>query len=429
MKSLLRLVFVFLGGISFAQTNNHIDTYKLNQDFGKMIQDLSDKYIYLKDKKTDFSCIKDTYSKFISKVKTNQERVLFFEYLLNEFYDSHLILNTKTKSSFRLNSPIYVKLKDDKFFIENIWYSQIENFGKNILGAEVLSFNSKEFNSVIDNFPAQCIDKDLPEVREWIANKIISGRYNESRILTLKLADDRKMSLNVDKIKIKKEKKLLSVSKKNGIAVIKINNSLGNNNLVKQFDKELNALLDTKGIVLDLRNSVSGGNSYVARAIMSRFINRELPYQKHISKEKYGNNPEVSKSWLAHVTPRGTQYKKPLIVLVGRWTGSVGEGLAIGLDGINRAEIVGTEMRKLAGSVVNYSFKNRNYGYTITTDKLLHINGTLREDFVPEYNLVQKSFLKDDVMQKALQLLENNNDNDFVIDVKSNKTVVSKLNR
>ena len=93
MKNPLALLFVFLFFSVYAQTNNSVDTYKVNQDFGKIIQDLSDNYIYLKDKKTDFDCVKDSYSKVISKVKTNQERVLFFEYLLNEFYDNNLILN------------------------------------------------------------------------------------------------------------------------------------------------------------------------------------------------------------------------------------------------------------------------------------------------------------------------------------------------
>lgn len=425
MKKIITFLLIVFTGISSAQSNN-VDTYKLNEDFGQIIQDLSAKYIYLKDKKTDFDCVKNEYANLISEIKTNQERVLFFEYLLDEFYDSHLILNTTTKSSFRLHSPIYVCLKEGKFIIENIWSSQMKSFGQNIIGAEVLNFNSKKFNKVIDDFPTQCVNKNLPEVREWIANKVIAGRYNESRMLTLKLEDDRKISLDIDKIELKKENGLLSVSKKNGIAVVKINNSLGNNNLIKQFDRKLDALLDTEGLILDLRNTVDGGNTYVARAIMSRFIDEELPYQKHVSKEKYGNNPIIAKSWLEYVTPRGKQYTKPVVVLVGRWTGSMGEGLAIGLDGMERAKIVGTEMEKLAGSVVGYSFKNRNFGYRISTDKLYHVNGTIRENFVPEYFVKQNNELNDDVLIKALSLLNNNSNDVFIAEIKDKNSVSVK---
>lgn len=429
MKIKLTFFIFFIGINVFGQTSNTVDSYKLNQDFGKIIQDLSNNYIYLNDKKTDFNCVKETYSKYISKVKTNQESVLFFEYLLSEFYDGHLLLNTKTKASFRLYSPVYVKLRNNSFCIENIWFSQLEKFGKNILNAEVLRFNGKDLNSAIDDFPAQCVNKQIPEVREWIANKIIAGRYNEARMLTLQLADNRKISLNLDEIEVRKDNKLFSVIKKNDIAIIRINNSLGNNNLIKRFDRALDQLTDTKGIILDLRNTISGGNTYVARAIMSRFIETELPYQKHISKEKYGNNPAISKRWVEYVMPRGKQYKKPVVVLVGRWTGSMGEGLAIGLDGMQRATIVGSEMGKLAGSIVNYSFNNRNYGYSITTDKILHVNGEARENFVPKHLVTQQSILNDDVLIKALNLIKGKENDNFVTNVKSGNSIVSKLNK
>ncbi|MEE9407984.1 MAG: S41 family peptidase [Polaribacter sp.] len=428
MKNYLTYLLILICCTSFAQSNN-VQTYKLNQDFGQIIQSLSDNYIYLKDKKTDFECVKEKYSAVIGKVKTNQEKVLFFEYLLDEFYDSHLMLNTKTKSSFRLHSPIYLALKDNKFYVKNIWSSQMKDYGSNIIDAEVLNFNSKKFNKVIDAFPTQCVNKNLPEVREWIANKIISGRYNESRVLTLRLTDDRKISLNVDNIKIKKERTLLTTNKKNDVGVIRINNSLGKNNLIKQFDKELNSLINTKALVLDLRNTIDGGNSYVTNAIMSRFINKEMPYQKQISKEKYGNNPEIIKTSLEYVSPRGIYYNKPVIVLVGKWTGDVAEGLAIGLDGMNRAKIVGSEMGKFAGSTTNYSFKNSKYSYSVSTDKLYHVNGLLREDFVPSYNVVQTDIQIDNVLEKALNLIDGKDDDNFVVALKAKNSVAIKMDK
>lgn len=428
MKNVLTALLFFLSSIIFAQSNT-IQAYKLKEDFGKIIQDLSDNYIYLKDKKTDFDCVKEKYSGVIDMVKTRKQKMLFFEYLLDEFYDSNLRLDIETELSYRLHSPVYVTLKNNKFFIKNIWFSQMDNFGKNILDAEVLRFNNQEFNKLIDNFPTQCANKNIPEVREWIANKIISGRLSENRILTLKLADDRKLFLDVDKIKIKKEIELLSVSIKNDIAVVKINNSLGNDNLIKYFDRILNSLMDTKGLILDLRNTLQGENSYVARAIMSRFINKELPYQKHVSQEKRGDNPEIKKNWLENVSPRGEQYKKSMVVLVGKWTGNIGESLAIGLDGMKRAKIIGTEMGKKAGITAGYSFKNSSYGYRIPIDKLYHLNGQLREDFVPEYSLTQKSVLEDDILFKAFNLLEFDIDDNFNMEGKSKNSIALKIDK
>lgn len=426
MKNLLSLLLLITFQLTFSQKNNYVDNYEISQDFGKIIQDLSNDYIYLKDKKTDFSCVKEKYAEIVSKVKTNQEKILFFEYLLNEFYDSNLQLNAKTKSSFRLHSPLHIVLKEDKFYVQNIWFSQIKDFGKNIIGAEVLNFNSKEFNKVIDDFPVQCVNKKIPEVREWIANKIISGRLNESRVLTLKLVDDRKISLNVDNIKIREERKLLSVLKKDDFTVIKINNSLNHANFIRYFDNQLNANINAKGLILDLRNTTDGKNSYVANAILSRFIDSEVPFKKNVTKDKFGNNPAIIKSRLEFVNPRGIQFKQPVIVLVGKWTGSVGQDVAIGLDGINRGKILGTKMMKLAGETKDYLFTKDKYGYRISTDKVYTANGIIRENFIPKYHILQQSTLKDDVLNKAYSLLEAEANDSFASKIKNKSNIVAK---
>ena len=69
-------------------------------------------------------------------------------------------------------------------------------------------------------------------------------------------------------------------------AYIKINNSLGNNNLIVEFDKTLDSLFQYKNLIIDLTKTPSGGNSTVARAIMGRFTNKLLPFQVHEFDEK-----------------------------------------------------------------------------------------------------------------------------------------------
>lgn len=404
MKKLIFIFFAFLSLNNSAQVN----TAQIREDFNILIQNIANYYIYFEDKNIDINCIKEKYDSKIDNIKSKDETVLFFEYLLDEFYDSHMMLNTSIKASYRLHSPIYVALNNNKIHIKNVWSTQVESLEHQIIGAEVLKINNIDFQKAIGDFPTQCSNKKNLEVREWIANKIISGRYNESRFLTLKLLDNSIVSLDIDKIKIKKETELLSSEVKNNIGIIRFHNSLGENSLIHQFDEKLNDLFNTKGLIIDLRNTVGGGNTYVARGIMGRFIDEELPYQKHVKNEKYGNNPAVIRSWIEYVTPRGKQYKKPIIVLVGRWTGSMGEGFAIGLDAMKRAKIVGTEMERLAGSMQGVPFKHQKYQYRIATEKLYHINGIAREKYVPWYYVHQKDVTKDEVLEKAFILINNN---------------------
>jgi carboxyl-terminal processing protease len=105
-------------------------------------------------------------------------------------------------------------------------------------------------------------------------------------------------------------------------------------------------------------------------------IGRRMAYQK--------GAPVRGEGWTREVSPRGGwTYKAPLVVLVGRWTASMGEGMAIGLDGMGRATVVGTRMAGLNGAVFDLQLPNTGIKLNYAAEKLFHVNGTPREDFVP----------------------------------------------
>lgn len=390
----------------YAQVNK-INKEEIREDLNEIINDISQNYVYLNKKNVSIDCIKDYYSSQIKNIQTEEETVLFFEYLLDEFYDNHLTLRTNRESSYRLFSTIYAKIDNGKAVITNVWQTQIENLTQNVIGAEILKFNGKDFQQVINDFPTHCNDKNNPEVKEWITNKILSGRYNEHRIVTLKLSNNKEIELDIDAIQLKEDTDLLTVKTIEDIGIIRINNSLGNDNLVTEFDKALDDLFESKGIIIDLRNTIFGGDSYEARGIMSRFISEKRPYQQHAFIEKSNGNPNVERNWVEYVIPREKTYKKPVVVLVGRWTGSMGEGLAIGFEGMERGEIVGTEMRRLAGEVFDFGFKHQTYGYKLSAAKLYHINGTIREKYIPTNYVKQTTTFKDEALKKGVDMIKN----------------------
>jgi carboxyl-terminal processing protease len=134
---------------------------------------------------------------------------------------------------------------------------------------------------------------------------------------------------------------------------------------------------------------------------MSRFIGKEMAYQKHslpAEEKEYG----VRRSWIELVTPRGRIYKKPIVILVGRWTGSMGEGLAIGFDGMKRATIVGDQMAGLLGAIYTFSLPETGIGFAIPAEKLYHVNGTPRESFIPKFREADN----EKMLAKAIQLLK-----------------------
>lgn len=407
MKKLILGITILLTFSCANPQETKVDRSKIEEDFEQIMSDIKNNYIYLNDKKVDIDCIYFNYKKKIKLIDSEDQRLLFFEYLLDEFYDSHVILMRSIRKSYRLDSPIFTVTKNGKTKIKNVWQTQIENINLNIIGSEIIKINGIDLITKIDNFPTICNDKNDFETRNWIANKVISGKYNEPRILTLKLTNDKIVDFDLDSIKLKKDNSLLTVSIVNNIGIIRLNNSLGQNTLIEKFDTVIDSLQNTKGLIIDLRNTTGGGNSYVARGIMSRFINESMPYQLHqIFDESWDNQPIIKRSWAEYVSPRNKQYKNPVVVLVGKWTGSMGEGLAIGFDGLRRAEIVGTEMKRLAGGSTNdFHLKNENLNYKLMTEKIFHLNGTPREKYIPENYVSQSTTEKDETLEKGIKLI------------------------
>lgn len=405
MKQLVLSLLIIVNVSCGSSQELSVEHVNIKEDLDEIITNLSEEYAYLKDKNIDLDCIREYYEKRITSISTKAQAVLFFEYLLDEFYDSHLILNTNVRSSYRLYSPIYATIQNEIPVIANVWQTQLENLEQDIIGAEILTINGIDIDDAMEQFPTHCNDKNAVNVREWIVNKIIAGRYNERRIITLKLRSNQTIQLDLDSLYIKQSSELLSSYTENNIGVIRINNTLGMNDLVNEFDQTLDKLIETDGLIIDIRNTVDGGNTYVARGIMSRFIDEPKPYQKHWMSEQYDGNAMVDRMWVEYVNPRGLQYSKPVVILVGRWTGSMGEGLAIGFEGIGRGVVVGSEMERLAGEMSGYSFKNQSFGYRLSTAKLFHIDGTPREKYVPKHYVKQSTNKRDETLARGIDLL------------------------
>jgi len=382
--------------VTFSQSYS-IDADKVKQDLEKIISKLETKYVYYKLKDVDLDCLKKHYNSKIGSLKNKTEVLLFFEYLLDEFYDSHLHLNTNNNHSFRLYSPIYVSTKGNKSVISSFWKDQIEkSIDINLINAEVLTFNGIEFNKVIENFPTHCQNKNNNEIRTWLSNKILAGRYNEPRIITIKTTLGKIETLDLDKITLKKDTTVLTSFIQDSIGIIRINNSLGRIKTKSKFKKALKKLKNTKGIILDLRNTVDGGSTNIANPIAGHFTKNKQIFQKY----RNTNNQFVD-----YIKPKKPYYEKPLVVLVGRWTGSMGEGLASGFDGTGIGEIVGTEMLKLAGATKNYSFKYLNYGYQMPYIEVLHKKGYPREKFVPKHKVQLDDSKNDEFILQGIKII------------------------
>jgi carboxyl-terminal processing protease len=173
----------------------------------------------------------------------------------------------------------------------------------------------------------------------------------------------------------------LASERRGAIGLIRFNNSLGRDETRVQFKSALQALLDTRALVLDLRNTPSGGNTTVARAILGHFTAREQPYQVHVvtgEERRFG----VPRKFVELVAPLQPHYRGRVFVLAGRWTGSMGEGLVIGFDAFGH-RTVGSPMAHLLGALFHQTLETSGARVELGEERLLHVNGTPREAFRP----------------------------------------------
>jgi hypothetical protein len=231
-------------------------------------------------------------------------------------------------------------------------------------------------------------DLGLPvtEARAGFAARVLAaGRRDRPRRLALRTGANASRLLDLPSLYATSpaERPPVSVSTvAGGDLVIRINDSLGGQETITAFDAAMSRARRGQRIVLDLRETPSGGNTTVARAILGWFVRVPTAYQMHsLPVEERATG--IARQWIEQVLPRtGKHHAGPVRVLVSRWTGSMGEGLAIGFHALG-AEVVGTRMAGLLGAIHDHALEHSGLVVKLPTERLSSVDGTPREEFLP----------------------------------------------
>lgn len=369
------LILIFAGNSIFAQT-------KYQKDFIEFWTDINNHYAYLEQQKIDWNKVREIYEPQAAIISDDDEFIQFLESVLNELHNGHSSLNTNLETSNRIipsGSDMRVEKLGNKFYIKDLR----KGFGADLsglkIGMEIKLFNGNPIEEQLKKFLPKFTENHNQKMYQYALDMLFAGTHDTKREITV-IENGKEKSYFPITYGNRDELLYSKILNKN-TACIKINNSLGNNNLIAEFDKTLDSLFQFKNLVIDLTETTGGGNTTVARAIMGRFITQLLPYQIHEFDEK---QYQTKRHWVECVTPRKEIYKGNVYILVGRWTGSMGEGMAIGFDGMKRAKIIGTEMAGLIGAISNFQLTETEIGFQFPTERLYHVNGTAREKFLPE---------------------------------------------
>jgi len=249
-------------------------------------------------------------------------------------------------------------------------------------GLEPVAAAKRPFGAVLPNPTAAQLD--------YGATLAVNGMRGIARTLTVRSSDgERELELPsatqfARKLPDRPQVDHRRIGPGDSVGVIRINNALGDNATIPAFDRAMEALQGVKVMVLDMRDTPSGGNTEVGRSIIGHFTDAVRPYQVHRI-PAFEREFTVPREFVERVYPRAPYFDGPVYVLHGRWTGSMGEGIVIGMDAAApKAITVGSNMGDLLGGLWNYNLEVSGARIDLGGEALLHVDGTPREDYVAD---------------------------------------------
>ncbi|HIG23342.1 MAG TPA: hypothetical protein EYQ28_12805 [Henriciella sp.] len=306
------------------------------------------------------------------------------EHMLDQLWDNHVSLNINSSTSPRLvpsGSDYWIDFKGGNAVVTAVRPGSGAADAGLQVGDQVVAMNGIPVLSAASDRIRHGRNAVSEARLNWALNAQAAGYRGQMRGVTVE-RDGTELNLILDEPMPDQPKEPVRYKRlKGNIGYIRIEDSLGDEATVAAFDAALGALNGASGWIIDLRNTPSGGNTGVAEPMLGRFIRGVKPYQKA--------GPRWEGEAVRHVASRGPwRVKGRVAVLAGRWTGSMGEGLAIGFDGLRRARVFGSPMAALAGGVKSFELPASGWSVRLPSYNLYHIKGMERHVWHPPHAVI-----------------------------------------
>lgn len=369
-----------------AQAGDTLPSGHTAEDFDVLWGYVRDNYAYFHRKATDWDSVRVLHRPRAASARTKRDLLAVLEDVMEELYDPHAHLGVNSASSPRLmptGTDVWAEWREGRATITDVRAGSAAEAAGLRPGMEVVSVDAIPVRDAVRARLPLALRAPDPAAEDWALRAVLAGRRDRPVRIEVAAAQGPRALEFVPGPVAPAEGPLSASVLPGGVGYVRIHNALGDLALVAAFDSALAMLRETRALVLDLRDTPSGGNTTVARGILGRFVAELRPYQMHelpAEEREYG----IRRTWVEHVAPRGPfTYEGPVVVLVGRWTGSMGEGLALALDGMERATVVGTPMAGLLGATYGVTLPRTGFGVRVPAERLYHVDGTPREEFVP----------------------------------------------
>jgi carboxyl-terminal processing protease len=308
-------------------------------------------YAYLPERRLDLAKLRAAYEPRAAAALTRTAWLHVLEHVVGELHDHHATLGANADTSPQLiptGTDLWAEVEHGRAVLTEVRPESPAATAGLRTGDQVLTLDGAPASRAIAAALPQALARPDPEAANFALRTLLAGTHVARPRLTVRETSGRVRTVQLTPYEPPQSDTPVTWRwLRPGIGYIRLENSLGDSDAVAAFDAALLGLQGARGLILDLRNTPSGGDTDVAEPILGRFVATPGAYQRVFDPGPGKQFPRDS--WLKTVAPRGPLVTARLVVLVDHWTGSMGEGVAIGLDGMHRATVVGTRMAGLSG--------------------------------------------------------------------------------
>ena len=255
-------------------------------DFKTFVQDFKSNYAYLDGAEKPWLTWEARYAGPVQQADSKEAFDAVLASALGELHDFHAEVRSRLVDRW-LPVPtfadVWAEFQPSGAIVNAVRRgSDAERAGIHV-GDRITSVGSVPLEQAIAARLRPAVSQSSPQAREWALLSVLTGKSDEPRVVTLvtPAAHSYTVTLPVERHLDRAPGELSLQRLPGNIALIRFNNSLGEQKTVAAFDKAISEVRDTTGLILDLRDVPSGGDSSVALGIMGRFASETRPYQRH----------------------------------------------------------------------------------------------------------------------------------------------------
>jgi carboxyl-terminal processing protease len=378
------------------------------RDFDALWGAIDRDYAYL-ERGHDWRGARERWRPRASQARTREALVAALEGALAELNDEHVTLGAHLPGSARpvpMATDLWAHWVGKDAVVAAVRAGSVADVAGAVPGMRVLAVQGAPVDQAVRKLLRRSRQAD-PRARDWALRRLLAGPWVGVLALDVSIgARARRLEIAREDAPPAGTPPLIArrIGEDRALAYLRVKDNLGQPGVVQHFDAALQQMRASRGLILDLRETQSGGSPEVAKALLGRFVTAESPWIVRVPRAAAGEMPAE------RVSPRGPfAYTGRTLVLVDRWTAGEAESLAVGLEAAARATLVGTPMAGLRGQARELRLPASGIVLRYPALRVFHANGTPREvvrPAVPVDIIAPSGGPGDPILYQALKLLE-----------------------